>query len=71
MERVQLLEKKLQHLRNWMFQVASMMEASSLQAVQNSRRLFVGGLPEDLGQVRGVCRYHHAARATSETCTQR
>eukprot|EP00882_Tetradesmus_deserticola_P021304 GHRQ01023065.1.p2 GENE.GHRQ01023065.1~~GHRQ01023065.1.p2 ORF type:complete len:124 (+),score=19.23 GHRQ01023065.1:191-562(+) len=49
--RVHILEQKLQHLRGWMSQLAAMLERSNMQAAQNARRLFVGGLPADVTQV--------------------
>ncbi|WIA34485.1 hypothetical protein OEZ86_012814 [Tetradesmus obliquus] len=48
--RVHVLEQKLQHLRAWMSQLQAMMERSNMQAAQNARRLFVGGLPADVTQ---------------------
>jgi hypothetical protein len=48
---VHVLEQKLQHLRGWMSQLAAMMERSNMHAAQNARRLFVGGLPNDITQV--------------------
>eukprot|EP00882_Tetradesmus_deserticola_P019739 GHRQ01021272.1.p3 GENE.GHRQ01021272.1~~GHRQ01021272.1.p3 ORF type:complete len:168 (+),score=49.69 GHRQ01021272.1:191-694(+) len=48
--RVHILEQKLQHLRGWMSQLAAMLERSNMQAAQNARRLFVGGLPADVTQ---------------------
>lgn len=50
-QRVETLEQKLRHLRSWMAQLQRMMEGSNQMAVQNSRRLFVGGLPADITQV--------------------
>lgn len=51
-ERVQLLERKLLHLRTWMAQVQATLERTNKEPVQNARRLFVGGLPDTFNQVR-------------------
>eukprot|EP00879_Flechtneria_rotunda_P003115 GHRR01003336.1.p1 GENE.GHRR01003336.1~~GHRR01003336.1.p1 ORF type:complete len:663 (+),score=233.19 GHRR01003336.1:96-2084(+) len=49
-ERASILDRKLQHLRDWMRQLQSLHETTNLEAVQNSRRLFIGGLPDDTTQ---------------------
>lgn len=59
-QRVEILEQKLRHLRNWMTQLHKMMEGSNQMAAQNSKRLFVGGLPNDITQ---VCASQPAAAA--------
>lgn len=42
-----MLQKKLSHFRTWVSQVHSRVQQVNPQAVKNSRRLYVGGLPQD------------------------
>jgi hypothetical protein len=46
-----VLEQKLQHLRSWMHQLQMIAERNNKESVQNSRRLFVGGVPDGVTDV--------------------
>lgn len=47
-----MLQKKLGHFRNWVCSLHAKVQATNPQAIKNSRRLYVGGIPENTSEVR-------------------
>ena len=46
-----MLQKKLSHFRSWVSGIHAKVQQMNPQAIKNSRRLYVGGIPEDTTEV--------------------
>lgn len=51
---IALLQRKLLHFRRWVSSVQAKVQVMNPQALKNSRKLYVGNIPAETGEVRRV-----------------
>jgi hypothetical protein len=44
---IHVLQKKLQHFRSWVSSIHHKVQQMNPQAIKNSKRLYIGGIPAD------------------------
>lgn len=56
---IALLQRKLLHFRRWISSVQAKVQVMNPQALKNSRKLYVGNIPAETGEVRGAAQGAH------------